>query len=355
MGGAHARCHEWAEPHRAPHDFEPWHRDRARLLRAVAQRALDIVRMRHQRVVTLAQRCDVLFDAIAQFFLRVAPTHARFEFLAEHGAFAVAREGAVNRVQAGRIRVLGLARFARVGDDFCNGFAQRLGAALEQRHGVVVTLGHLAAVEAGQGGDAFVDHHFGQHERFAVAARRAPRLAVDVVESLPDVARHFDVLDLVASDRHLVGVEDQDVGRHQHRVHVEARVDRGVRVFALRGVLVDRGLVRVRAVEQTLRGHAGEHPCEFRDLGNVRLPIERHARGIESAGQPCGRDFQPRTRDAHGIVALDQRVVIGEEEECVVAAAQAGRDRGPDRADVVAEVRRAAGGDAGEVAGGHGS
>jgi hypothetical protein len=73
-----------------------------------------------------------------------------------------------------------------------------------------------------------------------------------VVEALADVARHLDVLDLVAPDRHLVRLEDQDVGRHQHRIHVQAGVDAGVGILALLAILVCRRLVRVRAVQQSL-------------------------------------------------------------------------------------------------------
>ena len=69
---------------------------------------------------------------------------------------------------------------------------------------------------------------------------------------LRHVARHLDVLDLVAPDRHLVRVEHQDVGRHQHRVHEQAGGHVGVGVVAGGRVLVDRGLVGVGAVEQAL-------------------------------------------------------------------------------------------------------
>jgi hypothetical protein len=83
----------------------------------------------------------------------------------------------------------------------------------EQRDGVVVALAHLAAVQAGQGGHVLVDHRFGQREV----------LAVQVVEAGGHVARHLDVLHLVAAHGHLVGVEHQDVGAHQHGVHEQAR------------------------------------------------------------------------------------------------------------------------------------
>ena len=52
-----------------------------------------------------------------------------------------------------------------------------------------------------------------------------------------------------------------------------------------------------------------------------------------------------------GLVALDQRVVVGQEVEALGAGAAAGLHRRADRADVVAQVRRAGGGDAGEDSG----
>jgi hypothetical protein len=54
------------------------------------------------------------------------------------------------------------------------------------------------------------------------------------------------------------------------------------------------------------------------------------------------------------VVALDQRVVIGQKEEALHARRLAGDDGGADGAHIVAQVRRAAGGDAGENAVAHG-
>ena len=54
--------------------------------------------------------------------------------------------------------------------------------------------------------------------------------------------------------------------------------------------------------------------------------------------------------DARRVVALDQRVVVGQEVEALHAGQAAGAHRGADGADVVAQVGRARGGDAGEDA-----
>lgn len=64
-------------------------------------------------------------------------------------------------------------------------------------------------VEPGQSRHRLVDRRLGQHEVLTVA----------VVEARGHVARHLDVLELIASDRHRMRLEHQDIGRHQHRVH----------------------------------------------------------------------------------------------------------------------------------------
>ena len=69
---------------------------------------------------------------------------------------------------------------------------------------------------------------FGQHEV----------LAIQVVEAGRDVARHLDVLHLVAPHGDLVRLEHQDVGRHQHWIHEQAGRDIGIGVAAGSGVLV---------------------------------------------------------------------------------------------------------------------
>ncbi len=66
-------------------------------------------------------------------------------------------------------------------------------------------------------------------------------LAVEMVEALRHVARHLDVLHLVAAHRHLVRLEHQDVGAHQHRVHEQAGADVGVRVVAARPSFLSTG------------------------------------------------------------------------------------------------------------------
>ena len=73
-----------------------------------------------------------------------------------------------------------------------------------------------------------------------------------MIEALADVTSHLDMLDLVTADRHAMRVEDENVGSHQHRIHEKACADAGIAIFVFRGVAIDRRLVGMRAIEQTL-------------------------------------------------------------------------------------------------------
>ena len=104
-----------------------------------------------------------------------------------------------------------------------------------------------------------VNLRLGKREGFGpVSADRAPCIAIKMIETLGNIARHLDVLHLVATDRNLVGVEDQNVGGHQYGVHEKPGVDAGIGVLAIFGIAIDRCLVGMRTVEQSLRGNAGQ-------------------------------------------------------------------------------------------------
>ena len=216
-----------------------------------------------------------------------------------------------------------------------------MGGGGEQRDGVVVALAHLAAIEAWQEGHRFFDHGFGQHEM----------LAIQMVEARRHVARHLDVLDLVAAHGHLVRLEHQDVGPHQHGIHEQARRHIAVRVMACGVVFVDCRFVGVGTVEHALASHAGEQPGEFGDFRNVGLAVEGDFVRVQARGDPARSDFERGALDAGGLVALDERVVIGQKVKTIGAGVAAGLHRGADGAHVVAQVGGACGGDAGEDAG----
>jgi len=81
---------------------------------------------------------------------------------------------------------------------------------------VAVGLRHFLAVGAGYRHHGLLNSGLGQHKNL---------LAGDAVEGFGDVAGDFKVLALVFTDRNQVGVVQQDVGGHEHRVVKEAGVD----------------------------------------------------------------------------------------------------------------------------------
>ena len=262
---------------------------------------------------------------LEQLLFGIAPGNACGVGLAQGLGLLGGGKSLVDLEQGRAFGVLGFARRARVGHDALDELAQLLPAA-EQRDGVVVALAHLAAVQAGQGGHVLVDHRFGQHEV----------LAVEVVEAGAHVARHLDVLHLVAPHGHLVCLEHQDVGAHEHGVHEQAGGHAVVLLAPGRLVLVLRGLVGVGAVEQAFAGHAGQQPGQFGDFRNIGLAVEDHLLRVQAGSEPAGRDLQRGALDAHRVLALDERVVVGQEVEALHAGPQARLDRGANGAHVVA-------------------
>src|SRR5690606_17442848 len=131
--------------------------------RTLAQLLFDAPRVRNERLVALAQRRDLGFDALEQLLLGVAPGDALGVGLAHARGFLGTGEGLEDLEQRRALDRLRLARLARIGDDREHQLAQLL-RRREQRDGVVVALAHLAAVEARQCGDLLFDRRFRQHE-----------------------------------------------------------------------------------------------------------------------------------------------------------------------------------------------
>jgi hypothetical protein len=118
----------------------------------------------------------------------------------------------------------------------------------KQRDGVVVALAHLATVKAWQQRHRLLDHGLRQNKMFTV----------QVVEAGRHVARHFDVLNLVAAHRHFVRLEHQNIRAHEHRVHEQAGRHVGIGVMACGVVFVHRRFIGMSAVEHAFAGHAGQ-------------------------------------------------------------------------------------------------
>ena len=210
-----------------------------------------------------------------------------------------------------------------------------------KRNGVAVGFGHFASVQADQEFDVFVDFHFGQGEDFFET----------VVEAAGDVARHFDVLDLVAADGDFVGVEHENVGGHQDGVAVQTHFYAVVGVFLIVfDVCLHGGFVGVGAVHQAFGGNAGQNPVQFHHFGNVALAVKGGALGVESTGKPSGGNGLGGLVNHLWLMAFDDAVVVGEEEEGFGIGVLCRADGRADGADIVAQMRDAGGGYAGEDA-----
>ena len=171
-----------------------------------------------------------------------------------------------------------------------------------------------------------------------------------MIEALRQIARHLDVLNLVATHRHAVGVEHQNVRRHQNRVTKQPHVDIGIGVFTGRHVRIAGGLISMRSVHHAFGRHAGQQPSELGYLDDVALAIKRDAIGFEPASQPHGRNFQTRSFNPRRVVTFHQRVVVGQKEKTLHTAFQTGLNGRAHGTNVIAEVGRARSGDAGEYA-----
>ena len=104
---------------------------------------------------------------------------------------------------------------------------------------------------------------------------RRPRhhecVAERLVETLRDVAGQLDVLALVVADRYLLGVVQQDVGRHQDGIVEQADTDRLLPLPAF-----GRLLLELRHASQLTEGRdAVEDPCELRVRAHVALYEEQ--------------------------------------------------------------------------------
>jgi hypothetical protein len=118
------------------------------------------------------------------------------------------------------------------------------------------------AIDARNHRDVVEDQGLGEHKDV---------VAVDRVKGPGDVTGDLEVLFLVLAHRHEIALDDQNVGRHQHRVGEEAVVG----YHALRHLFLEG----VAALKETHGGHGREVPGQLGDLGKIRLsPSQGRAR-----------------------------------------------------------------------------
>ena len=166
--------------------------------------------------------------------------------------------------------------------------------------------------------------------------RHHERLAVVVVEADRDVACQLHVLTLVVADGHLLGVVEEDVGDHQHRVVEQPDAHE---LLAL-GLLLELG----HAPQLAERGRAVEHPGELGVRPHVALDEQQAAVRGEARGHQPEREPAGRLGELLRLVRRRHRVQVDDAEDRVVVLGGRGTGKGlvvdpaADRAEVVAEL-----------------
>lgn len=226
----------------AVHDFGD---DGAYALFAVVEDGFEVFFVVADGFETFAEGCEVFVHFFEECLFGVTVTVAASAVVFVHfGEFFGGCEELVEGEDVAGCGVFGVFHGGGIGLHGHDLFAELFGGQ-KRFDDVVVGLGHLAAVGAGDCGDVVADAGFGQFEEVAAEGR---------VEFAGHVAGHFEVLHLVAADGDDVGVVDEDVGGHEHGVGEDAVVD-----FFF-DALVFGGFVGVRALEQAHVGYAAQDP-----------------------------------------------------------------------------------------------
>ena len=170
--------------------------------------------------------------------------------------------------------------------------------------------------------------------------RHDQRVAEAMVEAQRHIAGELHVLALVVADRHLVGVVEQDVGRHQDRI-VEQPDARRLLAFGL--------LFELRhAAQLAERGHAVEDPGEPAVLRHVALHEQDAALRVEAGGHEQRRELTAAVGELIALVRHRHRMEVDDAIHGVVAVLVV--DPAANGPQVVAEMQVARGFDAGEHA-----
>ena len=133
-----------------------------------------------------------------------------------------------------------------------------------------------------------------------------------------------------------MGLEHQNIGTHEHRVHEQACRHIGIGVVACGVVFVDRSFVGVCAVENPLACDTSQKPSELWNFWDIRLAIKHDALRVQARCHPTGRNFQSRALNPSGLIAFDKRVVIGQEVKTLRGWIATGLHSGANGAYVVA-------------------
>ena len=134
-----------------------------------------------------------------------------------------------------------------------------------------------------------------------------------MVEPLSNIPCHFQVLNLIPADRHIVGIEHQNISRHQYWVTEQTHGYRVIRIFAFFQIFLHSSLVGMGPIHQTLGGNAGKKPCQFKNFRNIGLAIKKGLVGIQPQGQPCGGNLESGPVHNFRVPTLDQRMIVRQE------------------------------------------
>lgn len=178
--------------------------------------------------------------------------------------------------------------------------------------------------------------HDPRTDRRVDALRQLERLAEARVEALRDVARELQVLALVVADRHQIGLVEQDVARHQHRVGEQAGRHE---VLAL-ALVLELG----HPAELAVARDGLQQPGRLGVRLDVALHEHRRALRVEADREQHRREVERRAAQRRRVVRHGDRVEVDDAEERVAALLRL--DVLAEASGVVAEVLVAGGLDA---------
>ena len=227
------------------------------------------------------------------------------------------------------IRIFGIFEGRRVRDDTTDLFLECL-AFVEEADGVTVALRHFASVEARHHRHVIQDVGFRDGEDGGVGAKGA-------IEALGGITGDLDVLLLILPDRHERAAVDQNVGGLEDGIVEQPRVGRE----PLRHLI----LVGDRFFELRDGGERVENPGQFVQLRHVALDEEVRLLRVEAEGEVGGGYVEGKLPERLGIVHRRHRVIVDDEKVRLVPIMKG--DVLPDRPEVVADMQRARGLNAG--------
>ena len=139
------------------------------------------------------------------------------------------------------------------------------------------------------------------------------------------------MLALVVADRNLVGVVEEDVGRHEGGIGEETRRHR----FLLLALLLELR----HAAKLAVGRDAADDPCALRVCRHVALEEDRRTLGIEAGGEKHRRQVERRLPEPLWILRRREGMEVDDAEERIAEVLR-GRVLAK-AAAVVAEVLRA--------------